>query len=204
MSKYVMTKFQLDALVELGNIGMGHATIALSKMLKSKVQMTVPYINFMPVNRLPEMFGDIDTLVAGVYLSIDGAATGKVLMLFPRDSALKLADMMMDRKVGTTKVLSEIDLSALMEVCNILVGSYLTAMNDFTGLKLQQSVPRIAFDMIGAVMDFLIIEASRVASEALVIETELKEPHFGIKGYFIFLLDPESPQKILKALGVEE
>jgi chemotaxis protein CheY-P-specific phosphatase CheC len=58
--------------------------------------------------------------------------------------------------------------------------------------------------MIGAVMDFLIIEISSVAEEALVIETQLQEPTNKIKGYVIFLFDPGSPELILKALGVDK
>ena len=203
-NRITLSKFQLDALVEVGNIGMGHAANSLSKMLTRKVQMTVPYINFLPVERLTEMFGNVEALVAGVYLEISGDARGKVLLLFPRDSALALADIIMNREVGSTTILSQIDQSALMEVGNILIGSYLTALNDFTGLKLRQSVPKLAFDMIGAVMDFLIIEISSVAEEALVIETQLTEPSNKIKGYVIFLFDPGSPELILKALGVDK
>jgi chemotaxis protein CheC len=202
--KFTLSKFQLDALVEVGNIGMGHAATSLSKMLSKKIQMTVPYINFMPIQRLPEMFGNVEALVAGVYLEISGEANGKVLLLFPRDSALALADIIMNRAPGQTNILSQIDQSALMEVGNILIGSYLTALNDFTGLKLRQSVPKLAFDMVGAVMDFLIIEISSVAEEALVIETQLLEPSNKIKGYVIFLFDPGSPETILHALGVDQ
>lgn len=203
-NKFTLSKFQLDALVEVGNIGMGHAASALSKMLNKKIKMTVPYINFMPIQRLPEMFGNVEALVAGVYLEVTGDAKGKVLLLFPRDSALCLADIIMNREPGQTNILSQIDQSALMEVGNILIGSYLTALNDFTGLSLRQSVPKLAFDMIGAVMDFLIIEVSAVAEEALVIETQLIEPSNKLKGYIIFLFDPGSPELILKALGVNE
>ena len=202
--KFTLSKFQLDALVEVGNIGMGHAATALSKMLGKKIQMTVPYINFMPIQRLPEMFGNVEALVAGVYLEISGDVNGKVLLLFPRDSSLALADIIMNREPGQTNILSQIDQSALMEVGNILIGSYLTALNDFTGLKLRQSVPKLAFDMVGAVMDFLIIEISSVAEEALVIETQLIEPSNKIKGYVIFLFDPGSPETILHALGVDQ
>lgn len=202
--KFTLSKFQLDALVEVGNIGMGHAATSLSKMLGKKVQMTVPYINFIPVERLTDMFGNVESLVAGVYLELTGDAQGKVLLLFPRESALCLADTIMNRVTGQTTILSQIDQSALMEVGNILIGSYLTALNDFTGLKLRQSVPKLAFDMIGAVMDFLIIEVSAVAEEALVIETQLIEPTEKIKGYVIFLFDPGSPELILQALGVDK
>ncbi len=197
-----LNKLQLDALVEVGNIGMGHAATSLSKMLHRKVTMTVPYINMLPVERLPEIFGNVEALVAGVYLQISGDAGGKILLMFPRECALNMADLLMDRPMGTTKVLSQIDQSALKEVGNILIGSHLTALNQFTGLRLRQSVPQLAFDMIGAIMDFVIIELSQIAADALVIETQLLEPTNRIKGYFIFLLDPESPTKILNALGM--
>ncbi len=197
-----LTKLQLDALVEVGNIGMGHAATALSRMINKKVEMTVPYINLLPVERLPEIFGNVESLVAGVYMEIEGDANGKVLLLFPRESALHLADLLMGREIGATKVLSEIDQEALKEVGNILLGNHLTALHQFTGLNMRQSIPKLAFDMIGALMDFLIIELSKVSAEALVIETQLLEPTNKIKGYFIFLLDPDSPAKILAALGV--
>src|SRR5690606_1095597 len=99
---------------------------------------------------------------------------------------------------------SEMGLSAMQELGNILAGSYLTSLSDFTGLDLYSSVPSISVDMADAIISYGLIETSQSEDFAIVIDTALDN---GLKsnqvnGHFFLLPDPASLSIIFKSLGV--
>ena len=140
-----LTENQLDALKEVGNIGAGHGATALSQLVGKRILITVPKASVIPLKNVPQLVGNPNTLVAGLFLTILGDATGKILLLFPRDSAVNLADMLLKQPMGTSKILSEMGHSAIKEAGNILTGAYLSALNEFLGMLLLISVPTLVF-----------------------------------------------------------
>ena len=88
------------------------------------------------------------------------------------------------------------------KIGNILSSSYLSALADFTGLRLNHSVPALAIDMAGAIVDVILIEISKRGDYALLIETEFVEEENKIKGYFMLIPDTGSLEIILQAIGV--
>lgn len=193
---------QLDALKEVGNIGAGHGATALSQLLGKKIYITVPKVNILPLSEVPKLVGDPQTLVAGLVLSILGDATGKIVLLFPRDSALHLADMLLKQPAGTSKILNEMGHSAIKEAGNILTGAYLSALNEFLGMLLLISVPSLVFDMAGALLT-LITQGMEDAGKVICIETEFIDDNQSIGGYFILAPDAMSLQALFQAIRVK-
>jgi chemotaxis protein CheC len=103
--------------------------------------------------------------------------------------------------VGDTDFPNQLGFSALRETGNILTGSYLSSLADFTGLNLQPMPPALTIDMAGAVLASGLTEASRFGDYALLIETHFTEWE-EIKGRFLFVPDPDSFAEIFHALGV--
>lgn len=193
---------QMDALREIGNIGAGNAATALSQLLNKRIDMTVPRVSVLPLERVPEVLGGPENIVAGIFLRVLGNAPGSVMFMLPRNSALVLVDMLLGKEIGTTKMLNDIDQSALKEIGNILAGSYLNALSMLTTLTLLPSVPALAFDMLGAILSVVLAELGQVGDYALVIETEFSETNKEVKGHFFLIPDPGSLNIILKAIGV--
>jgi chemotaxis protein CheC len=186
----------------VGSIGAGNAATALSQMVGKKINMTVPEIHIVPLKKVPEMLGGADNLVAGIYTRVLDDAVGGILLVFPRDSALSLADMLVGREVGSTKALSEMDRSSLIELGNILSASFLNAMAKLLSVTLIPSVPDVAFDMAGSVVDFMLIQLSNVGKQAIVLDVEFIEAAAKVRGHFFLLPDPKSLEVILESLGV--
>lgn len=197
-----LTPNQLDALKEVGNIGAGHGATALSQLLGKKIFITVPKANILALSEIPRLVGDPNTLVAGLTLSILGDATGKILLLFPRDSALHLADMLLKQPVGTSKILTEMGHSAIKEAGNILTGAYLSALNEFLGMLLLISVPTLIFDMAGALLA-TIAQGMEDATKVICIETKFIDDTEVIGGYFILVPDAISLRAIFQAIKVK-
>ncbi|MDI3543368.1 MAG: chemotaxis protein CheC [Candidatus Atribacteria bacterium] len=200
-----LNDIQLDALREVGNIGAGNAATALSKVVGKRVKMEVPLVKILPLKDVPEWLGGAEKEVLGVYLTMSGAVTGHILFVMSIDDALKIMHILLGDLTPTREQVLEMDeiaRSAMEEIGNILSSSYLSALADFTGLRLNHSVPALAIDMAGAIVDVVLIEISKKGDYALLIETEFVEEENRIKGYFMLIPDTGSLEIILHSIGV--
>ncbi len=194
---------QLDALREIGNIGAGNSATALSQLINRRIEMNVPNVTIVPLEEVPELVGGPETVVVGVFLRVYGKAPSNILFLMPQDSAFYLVDTLMGKQRGETKSLDFMDQSALMEIGNILSGAYLNALFNFTQLALLPSIPALAMDMAGAILNVVLVQLGQMGDHALVIETKFISEDDGINGHFFLVPDPGSLETILSAVGVE-
>ncbi|MEK3886953.1 chemotaxis protein CheC [Bacillus sp. FSL K6-3431] len=201
-----ITSLQIDVLKEIGNIGAGNASTALSTLVGKKIDMNVPTVRIITFDEMLELAGGHDAIVVAVFLRVEGEAAGSMFFLLPLDQASKYVQKM----TGESSIsfanppYSELGLSAMQELGNILTGSYLSSLADFTGLDLLPSVPSISIDMAGAIISYGLIELSQSEDYAIVIDTALDEngDHDSVKGHFFFLPDPDSFSIIFNTLGV--
>ncbi len=194
---------QLDALKEVSNIGMGHAATALSQMIGQNVRLRVPHVTIIEISQVPDCLGGAERLMVGITLQILGDARGSILLLFPQESAHHLLCSLLGRQ-GKGLVMNEISVSALKEVGNILASAYLSALGNLLNMTLIPSVPLLAYDMAGAVIDYVLIELSQVGDLALMVETVFSgdpDQDIDIKGHFFLLPDPVSLDILLNAIG---
>jgi len=199
-----LTEAQIDALKEVGNIGAGHAATALSQLIKKKIMISVPEVKVIGLHEIPNLIGNSQSLVAGIVMNVLGDITAKILLLLTREGALSLADMLLQKKPGTTKVLSEMANSAIKETGNILSGAYMNALNEFLGLLLLPSVPNLVFDVAGAILSAVSEGFEGISSKILSIETEFSETNEKvIKGYLLLIPDIPSVKVILDAIKVK-
>lgn len=204
-----INSLHLDILREIGNIGAGNAATALSKLLNKKIEMKVPNVEIVSFDEMMEMAGGSDKIAAGVFLRIEGDAPGSMFFMLPLEQATNfIRDMIGDETAQLSEPpYEELSLSALQELGNILSGSYLSALSDFTNLSLYPSVPALAIDMVGAIVSYGLIELSQVSDYAIVINTALNEDEKSISetvnGHFFLLPDPDSFHILFESLGVK-
>ncbi|WP_066288969.1 chemotaxis protein CheC [Bacillus sp. FJAT-29937] len=202
-----ISSMHLDILKEIGNIGAGHAATALSKLLNKKIDMKVPDVRIVSFDEMMNMMGGADNVVAGVFLRIEGDAPGSMFFVLPVEQASRfIREMIGDESFSfDSQPFNELGLSAYQELGNILSGSYLSSLSDFTNLSLYPSVPALSIDMAGAIISYGLIELSQVSDFAIVIDTALNDDGADketVKGHFFLLPDPESFDTIFKSLGV--
>ncbi len=198
-----LSPIQLDALREIGNVGAGNSATALSQIINKRIDMNVPKVALVPIEAVPDLVGGPDTIVVGVFLRVYGRAPGNILFLLPQKSAFYLVDTLMGRKHGTTTKLDFMDESALMEIGNILSGAYLNAFFNFTHISMLPSIPALAMDMAGAILNVILVQLGQMGDQALVIETEFLAEDDGINGHFFLVPDPGSLSILIKGVGVE-
>jgi len=196
-----ITQYQLDALREIGNIGSAHAATALSTLLQQRIDMTVPKVWAIPFEQIAAIIGQVDTPQATIYVKVEGEAPGKAVFYFPVESAENLVKVLLGSKDEIDLYSDEMAQSALKEVGNILVSSFIMALTQLSGIPLQPSVPALAVDMIGASLDAIFLEEGSLEDTVLFIDTQLiGTPK--IEGKLIFLPDEGSLDKLLGAMGL--
>lgn len=200
-----LNEIQYDVLREIGNIGAGNATTALSQMLNQKMDMSVPKVALVPFNEISEIMGPEDQTVVGILLGFEGDIFGMMMFLFDTKSAHHLVNalMMQDRETGVDSGadFSEMEMSALKEIGNIVSGSYLTAISKLTNLKMISTIPEMTIDMIGALLSVPASEFGKYGDKLLLIQSQFGEMDF-VDGYFLMIPELESYDMLLDSLGV--
>lgn len=192
-----LSEGELDFLRELSNIGVGHAATALSQLIGRQVGMRVPKVTIVDLSTVPELMGGSERIVSGVYLQVLGDARGGILLIFPDESSRALLKLLLK---GEEDPLSEMGMSTLKEVGNILASAYLSVLGNMLDITLIPSIPSLAHDMVGAVVDLVLINLGEVGDTAFVFETEFYDIAEDIKGHFFLLPDPDSIDVIMEAI----
>lgn len=194
--------FELDVLKEVGNIGAGNAATALSRLLDKPVDMAVPKVSLLPFEEVAERVGGAEQVVIAIFLRVEGEAPGNMFFIIQEESARSLLRQLLSMPLEQQEGYTEMELSALCEIGNILAGSYLSSLADFTHLSMAPSVPSVALDMAGAILSYGLVQYGEMGDSALLIETTFLEDRQELEGHFFLIPDPESFDKIFKALGV--
>ncbi len=194
--------FKLDVLKEVGNIGAGHAATALSRLLDKPVDMAVPTVSLVPFEEIAERVGGAEQVVVAVFLRVEGDAPGNMFFIIQEESAKRLLRNLLSIVIEQEGSYTEMEFSALNEIGNILAGSYLSSLADFTNLAMAPTVPSLAVDMAGAILSYGLLQFGQMGDDALLIETKFLEDNDAVEGHFFLIPDPESFEKIFRALGV--
>jgi chemotaxis protein CheC len=198
-----LADFQMDVLKEVGNIGAGHAATALSNLLDKPVDMLVPKVLLLPFEEICESVGGAETVVLAIFLRVEGDAPGNMFFILNMESAKKMLRHLVGIDEMQEEEYSELEISALNEIGNILAGSYLSSLADFTQLHMSPTVPSLAIDMAGAILSYGLLQFGQMGDQALLIDTKFLEGENEVQGHFFLIPDPESFGKIFKALGVD-
>ena len=162
-----LSALALDALGEVSNIGSGHAATALSKLIGRTVDLTVPDARVVPLADATALLGDYEDEVVAVLTPISGGMDAQVLLVIDLHSAASLCAL-----VGV-EPMSEMGMSALREIGNILTSSYIGAISQLTGMLLEPAVPMAAINMLGALVDTTLAMAAAETDEVLILRTEV-------------------------------
>lgn len=187
-----LDKRQREILRRISERGMKKSTMSLSQMVESDIKIDMLKVEFLPVSEIPSRVGGPEKLVMALYLRIMGDISGTSLLMLPRESALSLADILNDRRIGTTEILDREDRSALGEVSNILTASFLTELGNFTGIRLYHSTPCTVFNIAKSLMEFVLLGMDPRIEHILIIQLRFTGKMGEIGGDFILLFDTSS------------
>lgn len=204
------TEFQMDALQELANIGSAHSATTLSQMLNTNIGMSVPKIDIIDISKVGDFLTDELTTMVVFELQGEIPHGGFLILHFPRDSAKRTADIMQgidsqSKLVSQTKFdnpFSEMDQSAILEVGNIMVSSFLSAASDLIGMLMLPSPPVLIVDMAHAAITSLVAQMTVEVDDVILFKVKLTSDEHKIAGNILIFLEVNTLQQI--ALKLEE
>jgi chemotaxis protein CheC len=204
MNDQRMNEKGLDFFRELENIGAGHAATALSALLSRRVSIRVPRAKLCEYNEICDILHGPENVVAGLLVGIMEDIHGFILLVLDEKDAQMLAQTLLGDMVNgmSESERAELGTSALKEVANILIGSYITAISDMTGLKIDASVPDLVFDMAGAVMNLLAVAYGELGDRVLFMETEFCDQDQSFFGHFFLIPDIESYKTLTERMAI--
>ncbi|MBR3833277.1 MAG: chemotaxis protein CheC [Lachnospiraceae bacterium] len=188
-----------NALTELGNIGAGNATTSLSVMLNSKLTMSPPKVDIYDFNSLEGILGGPDATVMGVLSTIGGDMNAMILFVVGMEDAENLVKALMGDEVEWH---SEIGISAIGEIANIIIGSYVASLETLTGMKMRYTQPESCIDMAGAILSVPCIEFGKISDKALLINSQFKAGEKEVDGYIMMMSEVHSFDALLNKLGI--
>ncbi|WP_094228395.1 chemotaxis protein CheC [Methanolobus psychrotolerans] len=193
-----LTELQISALREIVNIGVGNAVTSLSKMISKEVKIEVPGLKVELIEKVPEIAGGADIIVSGVIMHLTGDVEGYIMMMLSEETTETICNIITNEE--NTDILDPLNQSLIEEVGHILAGSYVSSLSDFLGLNIKISPPMQTFDMLGAIIDHILIEMSTKAQHALLFDTLFMIEGNRMNGLFLTLFDPDSMDIILERI----
>ncbi|TXL67703.1 chemotaxis protein CheC [Cerasibacillus terrae] len=206
MDIHKLSDIQKDVLREIGNIGAGNAVTALSSMLQRKIDMEVPSIRLVSFNEMIEVIGGPEHIITAIVFRVEGKAPGTVYFIMSiKEAEILIQEILKDNIAlfDENNQIHELASSVLQEVGNILTGSYLSALSDFTKINMRPSIPYLSVDMAGAIVVDGLLELSKIIDYALIIDTKINSGDLmnDINGQFFFIPDADSFAQIFHSLG---
>jgi len=193
---------QLDLLKEIGTIGAANAATALADLIAAKVEINVPQVSLVPLEHIYQLLGEMDRLFFVLDMEIKGDIKGRIFLLFSPEDARFLASSLLGKPVEEIDFNDDLFQSSLKESANILGGSYVSVLAEIIHQNILTSVPSLAMDMVGAILDFIFIQIAQQSEEAIFIKTDMKVKGLNTEGLFLFFPSTESLMKIFEILGM--
>lgn len=197
-----LNEIQLSVISEIGNIGAGNAATSLASILADRVMMSVPELQIIDVNSMATILGGPENELAGILVNMTEDLQGMLLFLLDKEFICMLINVLMDENIQGFEDISELDMSAIMEIGNILAGSYISAISTMTNLNIGLSTPQIAIDMAGAILSYPAAQFGTMGDKLLFIEEDFLSGDSKIKSHLLIMPELKSLQLIMESLGV--
>lgn len=194
---------ELDTLKEIGSIGAGNAATALSLLVGKRIWLRDPEVRIMGYNETIEWIGGPEEITAGVLVKMRGQIDGVMLSVQQLDFVNLVLESMLGKGVENYSDLREMETSALTEVGNILISTFINALSSLADIDIQLTVPAFTVDMQGAIMSVPMAAYGGQSDYLMTIGS-----HFVCEGKEIpcrLLLSPDirSLNVLLRKLGVQ-
>jgi len=198
----ILTESQSDLLKQVGNIGSGQATVALSQLIGRKIMIAVTQVDILNSwDKIRPIIKLSNSLMAGVHLHVLGDLQGEMALLLEENSALKLANTLLIKHNREATSLDEMEKSVIKEVGSILSASYLNALSELLKLVTIPSTPTLVMNKGEEILaSFLNTDRSNDNTLFIGIENEFVDANSRIKGYFLFIPKQSCISKIIENL----
>ncbi|WP_283607299.1 chemotaxis protein CheC [Faecalispora anaeroviscerum] len=198
-----LNEIHLDVLREIGNIGAGNAATSLSQMLNSEINMSVPKVRILDISDAATALGGPENPVIGILAKISGEIDGLMMFIVGQSFAGAVLESLLGEKQVSYAALTEMQLSAISEIGNIMISAYLGSISTLSQMSIKSSVPAIAVDMAGALLSVPAIEMRTVSDKIIFIQEDFLSSANDITSNMMLIPSMESLDRLMQKLGIQ-
>jgi len=195
---------EIDTLREIGSIGTGNAATALSQLLGRKIRITLPEVRIMGYNEAIEWIGGPEAITAGVLVRISGQMSGIMLSVQPLEFVNLVLRSMLDEQITSYDQLSDLEGSALIEIGNIMISTFINALTGLADIRVELTVPCLTVDMQGAILTVPMAEYGGQSDYLMTIGGNFVSDNREVPCRLLLSPDIRSLNFLLRKLGVME
>ena len=197
-----LSSLEIDTLREIGSIGTGNAATALSQMIGKEVRITLPEVRIMGYNEAIEWIGGPEAVTAGVLVKMSGDMGGIMLSVQKLELVNIILETMLGKGIQSYEELAELEQSALIEIGNIMISAFVTALSGLAGINVNLTVPAFAVDMQGAILAVPMAEYGGMSDYLMTIGGNFVCDGKEVPSHLMLSPDLRSLNFLLRKLGV--
>ena len=199
-----LNELQLDAIREVASIGAGNAATSLSAFLNQQIKISVPNVKLMVFDEAVEILGGPETIACGIMVRLTGDMNGIILYLQELDFINAILKSVFNETVGSYSELGEMETSALVEIGNIGISSYINSLTAFVGMDVHLSVPSLCINMAGAMIAVPMTTYGYESNKIMLLDGEFLCGGREVSSKLLLAPDVNSLSDLLKRLGVDQ
>ena len=194
---------QLDVMREIGNIGAGNACTALSGLIGTPIDMSVPRVQLLGIDSTSDYLGGDDKEVLGIRIDVKADLTGMMYHIVNKRFAERLINTFYEKKLDTIKSIDEMDMSVISEMGNITSGAYANALATLSGYVVDIGTPTAGGYSISEILKVPIETFGEVGDKILVVDEQFIIDSEKLTSNMILVLEKDSLHRLFDKLGVE-
>jgi len=192
----------LDLIREIGSIGTGNAATASSSLLGKGVRMTLPDVQILGYNEAIKFLGDPEEIVAAILVKMSGEINGLMLFILKLDFINEVLTSVMQQEIQDYYQLNVMETSALEEIGNIIISSYVNAMSTLSDVAIDLSVPDIAVNMLGGILSVPMVEFGYQTDKMMMISGQFVIGGKVLQSDLLMMPDIQSLNFLMEKLGI--
>ena len=194
---------QLYVMREIGNIGAGNACTALSGLIGTPIDMSVPRVQLLGIDSTSDYLGGDDKEVLGIRIDVKADLTGMMYHIVNKRFAERLINTFYEKKLDTIKSIDEMDMSVISEMGNITSGAYANALATLSGYVVDIGTPTPGGYSISEILKVPIETFGEVGDKILVVDEQFIIDSEKLTSNMILVLEKDSLHRLFDKLGVE-
>ncbi len=193
---------ELDVMREIGSIGTSHAATALSQLVQKEIRITIPMVHILGYNEAVRRIGNEEEIVGATLVKMSGDLNGLMLFLYNIQFANKLLEKLLSEEFKAFEEMDDLARSALVEVGNIIICSYINAFTQFVNMDVSLSVPSSTVNMLGSILTVPMAEFGYETDKLMYCNADFLMEGSVLPSWLLMLPDMKSLNEILERLGV--
>lgn len=188
---------ELDILREVGSIASGHGSTALSEILKRQVSLSFPSVDIITTREMPSRINAGEIMFA-VFCRMLTGLEGEVAVILNKENACRLINLSCEagaKEMTNTSLVTEYSLSALKEIGNIIIASYVNSLSLMFKKAIIPPIPTLVSGSVDEALS-VILSSHWDVDYCYFIEAVFEEVKGGLKGGFSLIITPYAARDI--------